>query len=133
VPGVALHPSGALLYEPFLDGAPPPASACHGKFAGGVDIRDAHSGRLRLRLYLPEPFAMLSTDTDGLHGTFLTLDEKWPSAFFALTTSGVTVLQLFERAAGNWNRRRLRRGPSAGGTSLTIRGQRLFSRVPRPR
>lgn len=43
VPGVALHPSGALVYEPFLDGpapAAPPASGIH----GGIDIRDAHNG-----------------------------------------------------------------------------------------
>jgi len=46
VPGAALHPSGALLYEPFLDGAPPPAPPATG-IRGGVDIRDAHSGRLR--------------------------------------------------------------------------------------
>src|SRR6202795_5219584 len=90
VPGAALHPSGALLYDPFLDGPPPaapPATGIH----GGVDIRNAHNGRLRMRVYLPEPFAMLSADVDGLHGTFLTLDENG-QRLFALTTSGVTVL-----------------------------------------
>jgi hypothetical protein len=76
VPGVALHPSGALVYEPFLDGPPPPAPPATTGIHGGVDIRDAHSGRLRLRVYLPEPFAMLSTCTDGLQGTFLTVDEN---------------------------------------------------------
>jgi len=119
VPGTALHPTGALVYEPFLDGAPPaapPASGIH----GGIDIRDAHNGRLRLRVYLPEPFAMLSTDIDGLHGTFLTLDENG-ERLFALTTSGLTVMQLSNvplgigtLAPGS--------GPSAGGTSITLRG-----------
>src|SRR6202795_1902335 len=119
VPGTPLHPSGALLYEPFLDGAPPaspPATGIH----GGVDIRDAHSGCLRLRVYLPEPFAMLSTDTDGLHGTFLTIDENG-GRIFALTTSGVTVLRLSSVPLGIGTVTPAS-GPSAGGTSLTIRG-----------
>jgi hypothetical protein len=119
VPGVALHPSGALLYEPFLDGAPPaapPATGIH----GGVDIREAHNGRLRLRVYLPEPFAMLSTDIDGLHGTFLTVDENG-QRLFALTTSGLTVLQLSSVPLGIGTVTPAA-GPSAGGTSLTIRG-----------
>jgi len=92
VPVAALHPSGALLYEPFLDGAPPSAPPATG-ISGGIDIRDAHSGRLRLRVYLPEPFAMLSTDVDGLHGAFSTVDENG-QRLFALTTSGLSVLQL---------------------------------------
>jgi len=119
VPGAALHPSGALLYEPFLDGAPPPAPPATG-IHGGVDIRDAHSGRLLLRVYLPEPFAMLSTDTDGLHGTFLTLDENG-QRLFALTTSGVTILQLSSVPLGIGTVAPVA-GPSAGGTSVTIRG-----------
>jgi hypothetical protein len=32
VPGVALHPSGALVYEPYLDGPAPPATGIHGGF-----------------------------------------------------------------------------------------------------
>jgi hypothetical protein len=71
---MALHPSGALIYEPFLDGAPPPIPPATGAH-GGIDIRDARNGQLRLRAYLPEPFAMLSTDVDGLHGGFLATDE----------------------------------------------------------
>jgi IPT/TIG domain len=119
VPGVALHPTGALLYEPFLDGpAPvaPPATGIH----GGVDIRDAHSGRLRMRVYLREPFAMLSTDVDGLHGTFLTLDENG-QRLFALTTSGVSVVQLSSVPLGIGTVAP-DAGPVAGGTSVTIRG-----------
>jgi hypothetical protein len=83
VPGVALQPSGALLYEPFLDGAPPPAPPATG-IHGGIDIRDPHSGRLRA--YLPEPFAMLSTAVDGLHGSFLTVDENGQRLFALLRT-----------------------------------------------
>jgi len=119
VPGAALHPSGALVYEPFLDGSPPSAPPPEG-IHGGVDIRDAHSGRLRLRVYLPEPFAMLSTDPDGLHGTFLTIDENG-QRLFALTTSGVTVLQLSSVPLGIGTLAPAS-GPSAGGTSVTIRG-----------
>jgi hypothetical protein len=89
VPGMALHPSGALLYEPFLDGAAPaapPATGIH----GGVDIRDAHSGQLRLRIYLPEAFAMLNTDINRRHGGFLTTGENG-HRLFAITTSGLGI------------------------------------------
>jgi hypothetical protein len=40
-------PSGALIYEPFLDGPPPDAPPAKG-IRGGINIRDAHNGRLRL-------------------------------------------------------------------------------------
>jgi len=63
---------------------------------------------------------MLSTDTDGLHGTFLTLDEKWPR-IFALTTSGVTVLQLSSVPLGIGTVAPAA-GSSAGGANLTVRG-----------
>jgi IPT/TIG domain-containing protein len=119
VPGAALHPSGALIYEPFLDGAPPAAPPATG-IRGGVDIRDAHSGHLRLRVYLPEPFAMLSTDVDGLHGAFLTVDE-YGQRLFALTTSGVSVLQLSSVPLGIGTIAPAT-GAVAGGTSVTIRG-----------
>jgi IPT/TIG domain-containing protein len=61
VPGIAMHPTGALLYQPFLTGPAPAAPPATG-IQGGIDILDAHSGRLRLRIFLPEPLAMLSTD-----------------------------------------------------------------------
>ena len=64
MPGLTLHPSGALIYQPFLTG--PPGSA---GVKGGVDILDAHSRALRLRLFLPQQFM---TDVDALHGSFLT-------------------------------------------------------------
>jgi hypothetical protein len=85
-----------------------------------VDIRDSHSGRLRLRVYLPEPFAMLKTDIDGLHGTFLTVDE-YGQRLFALTTSGLTVLKLASVPLGIGTLSPPS-GPSAGGTSVTISG-----------
>ena len=119
VPGVALHPSGALLFDPFLDGPPPSAPPAQG-IRGGIDIRDAHSGRLRLRIYLPEPFAMLSTDIDGLHGCFLTTDENG-EYLFALTTSGLTVLQLADVPLGIGSLSPST-GAAAGGASITIRG-----------
>jgi hypothetical protein len=119
VPGVALHPSGALLFDPFLDGPPPSAPPAQG-IRGGIDIRDAHSGRLRLRIYLPEPFAMLSTDVAGLHGCFLTTDENG-AYLFALTTSGLTVLQLANVPLGIGSLSPSS-GAAAGGASITIRG-----------
>ncbi len=119
VPGITLHPTGALVYEPFLDGpapAAPPATGIH----GGIDIRDAHNGKLRLRIYLPEPFAMLNTDVDGLHGGFLTTDENG-QRLFAITTSGITILQLANVPLGIGTLSPAS-GTAAGGTSLTIRG-----------
>ena len=118
VPGLT-HPSGALVYEPFLDGpAPsaPPASGIH----GGIDIRDAHNGRLRLRVMLPEPFAMLSTDVDGLHGNFLTSDE-FGQRLFAVTASGLTIVQLANVPLG-FGSAAPASGAAAGGTGVTIRG-----------
>ena len=50
-PGVALHPSGALVYASFLTG-PAPISAPFTGLQGGVDILDAHTGRLRTRIML---------------------------------------------------------------------------------
>jgi hypothetical protein len=119
VPGIALHPSSALVYQPFLTGSPPAAPPATG-IQGGVDIIDAHSGELRLRVFLPEPLAMLSTDVDGLHGGFLAIDENG-QRLFALTTSGLTVVQLAIVPLGIGTVSPVS-GPAAGGTSITIRG-----------
>jgi hypothetical protein len=118
VPGIALHPSGALLYEPFLDGSPPSAPPARG-IRGGIDIRDAHNGWLRLRLYLPEPFTMLSTDINGLDACFLTTDTG--KHIFAITSSGLTVVSFanLPLAIGSLSPSN---GAAAGGTSITIRG-----------
>lgn len=119
VPGLTMHPTGALLYEPFLDGpAPsaPPATGIH----GGIDIRDAHNGRLRLRVMLPEPFAMLSTDVDALHGNFLTTDE-FGQRLFAITASGLTLVQLANVPLG-FGSLAPASGAAAGGTTVILRG-----------
>lgn len=119
VPGMVLHPSGALLYQPFLTGAPGSPGV-----KGGVDIVDAHSGALRLRIFLPEQFM---TDVDGLHGSFLTIDENG-QRLFAITSSdgtpqngALTVVQLAAVPLGIGSIR-----PSAvsasGGAVVTIRG-----------
>ena len=126
VPGIALHPSGALLYEPFLDGPPPaapPAAGIH----GGVDICDAHNGQLRLRVYLPQPFAMLNTDVDGLHGQFLTIDENG-QRLFALTTNGLSVVQLSRVPLGIGTLNPAA-GSAAGGTTVTLRGSGFQSGI----
>jgi DNA-binding beta-propeller fold protein YncE len=118
-PGIAMHPTGALLYEPFLDGTAPPAQPAKG-IRGGIDIRDANNGALRLRIYLPEPLAMLSTDVDGLHGGFLTVDENG-QRLFAVTTSGLTVIQLANVPLGIGTLSQTL-GPATGGTVVTLRG-----------
>jgi hypothetical protein len=87
---------------------------------GGVDILDAHTGRLRLRIYLPEPLATLSTDLDALHGSFLAIDENG-QRMFALTASGLTVIQLAHvpLSIGTISPAS---APASGGAALTIRG-----------
>jgi hypothetical protein len=45
---------------------------------GSVDIFDAHSGALRLLLFLPQQFM---ADVDALNGSFLTTDENGQRLF----------------------------------------------------
>jgi DNA-binding beta-propeller fold protein YncE len=126
VPGLTLHPSGALIYQPFLTGAPGSAGV-----KGGVDILDGHSGALRLRLFLPQ---QLMTDVDGLHGSFLATDENG-QRLFAITSSdgapqnaALTIVQLAAVPLGIGTI-----SPStvaaAGGTALTIRGSGFQSGI----
>jgi len=119
VPGLAMHPSGALLYQPFLTGPAPAAPPATG-IQGGIDILDVHTGRLRLRIFLPEPLAALSSDLDALHGSFLAIDETG-QRLFALTTSGLTVIQLatVPLSIGTISPAS---APAEGGTTLAIRG-----------
>jgi hypothetical protein len=119
VPGVTLHPSGALLYQPFLTG--PPASA---GVKGGIDILDAHSGVLRLRILLPQQFL---TDIDGLHGDFLATDENGQRLFAITSADGspqkaaLTIVQLAAVPLGIGTITPTA-VPAAGGATLTIRG-----------
>jgi len=119
VPGLVLHPTGALLYQPFLTGPAPAAPPATG-IQGGVDILDTHTGRLRARVFLPEPLATLSTDIDALHGSFLAVDETG-QRIFALTTSGLTIVQLANvpLSIGTVSPTS---APASGGTTLTLRG-----------
>jgi hypothetical protein len=126
VPGFTLHPSGSLVYQPFLTGPAPAAPPAMG-IRGGVDIADAHSGQLRLRIFLPEPLAMLSSDIDGLHGGFLAVDENG-QRIFALTTSGLTIVQLADVPLGIGSITP-GSGPAAGGTIITIRGSGFQSGI----
>jgi hypothetical protein len=64
--GIALHPGSAPVYvhssqELLL--RPRLLQDCQAL----VGILDAHTGCLRLRVMSPEPMAMLSADSDGLH------------------------------------------------------------------
>jgi len=119
VPGIALHPSGALVYQPFLAGPTGNAGV-----NGGVDILDAHSGVLRLRILLHQQFM---TDVDGLHGSFLATDENG-QRLFAITSkdgtaqnAGVTIVTLTNVPLGIGTVTPTN-GPTAGGITLTIRG-----------
>jgi DNA-binding beta-propeller fold protein YncE len=119
VPGLVLHPSGALIYQPFLTG-----QAASADVRGGVDILDAHSGVLRLRIFLPQQFM---TDIDGLHGGFLATDENG-QRLFAITSSdgteqnaALTVVQLAAVPLGIGTTQPATVS-AAGGATLTIRG-----------
>jgi len=124
VPGIAMHPSGALVYEPFLDG-PAPVAPPAGGIRGGIDIRDAHTGALRLRIYLPEPFAMLATDVDGMHGDFLATDQNGQT-LFAATTSGLSIVKLANVPLGVGSLAPSS-GIAGGGVSVTLRGSGFVS------
>jgi hypothetical protein len=63
---------------------------------------------------------MLSTDLDGLHGGFFTLDENG-QRLFAVTTSGISIVQLANVPLGIGNLSQVS-GPAAGGTVITLRG-----------
>jgi len=119
VPSITLHPSGALIYKPFLDSSLPAAPPATG-ILGGIDIRGAHNGQLRLRTYLPESFAMLKTDVDGFHGGFLAVDENG-QRLFALTRSGLTVVQLTNVPLGV-GRLTPASGTTSGGVNVNVRG-----------
>jgi hypothetical protein len=119
VPGVTLHPSGALIYQPFLNGLAGSAGV-----KGGVDVLDAHSGILRLRIVLPQQFM---TDVDGLHGTFLAIDENG-QRLFAITSkdgtaqnAGLTIAKLANVPLGIGTLTPAN-GRATGGTQITIRG-----------
>jgi IPT/TIG domain-containing protein len=124
VPGVTLHPSGALIYQPFLTG--PAASV---GVRGGIDILDAHSGVLRLRIFLPQ---QLMTDVDGLHGGFLTTDENGQRLFAITSTdgtaqnAGITIIELANVPLGIGTLTPAS-GSSAGGGAVTIRGSGFVS------
>ena len=118
VPGVTLHPSGALIYQPFLS-----ATAASPGVKGGIDILDPHSGVLRLRILI---------DVDGLHGSFLTTDENGARLFAITSTdgsaenSGVTIVQLAKGPLGIGTLNPSS-GTAAGGTTITIRGSGFVS------
>jgi hypothetical protein len=124
VPGIAMHPSGALVYQPFLSGAPPaPPQPGVPPAAGpqsGVDILDSHTGQLRLRVLLPEPLSATSADTNGLQAQFIVVDETG-QRIFALTVSGLTIVQLVNVPLGIGTLFPAA-GSAAGGTVVTVRG-----------
>ncbi len=112
-------PSKRRVYQPFLTGP-----AGNVGVNGGIDILDAHSGVLRLRLLLPQQFM---TDVDGLHGSFLAIDENG-QRLFAITSkggtaqnAGVTIVALTNVPLGIGTLTPSN-GPVAGGITLTIRG-----------
>jgi hypothetical protein len=123
VPGIAMHPSGALVYQPILNGPAPRESANptpDPNLRGGIDIFDARSGKLRLRIFLPEPIAARSVDTSSLLAQFVTIDETG-QRIFAITNSGLTVIQLANVPLGIGTISPAN-APAAGGTTITVRG-----------
>ena len=81
---------------------------------------DARTGRLRLRVMLPEKLSMLAANVDGLRGRLLAIDENG-QRIFALTASGLTVVQLARVPLGLGTVSPAS-ASSAGGTALLMRG-----------
>ncbi|MFZ0332708.1 MAG: IPT/TIG domain-containing protein [Candidatus Acidiferrales bacterium] len=96
----ALNPSGSLLIVPRTGSG----------VTSNVDIFDVHSGRLALRIRLPEGTA------DTLNE--LALDETG-TKIFVITQSGITVAQL---AAAPLSVASVNPASAATGTQVTIRG-----------
>jgi hypothetical protein len=126
VPGIAMHASGALVYVPFLIGVPP-ADPSFAGLQSGVDILDAGTGRLRMRIMLPEPLAMNRADMDGWHARFMTVDEDG-KRLFAITASGLSVVELARVPLGIGSLAPAN-GSVNGGTAVTIRGSGFQSGV----
>ena len=89
-----------------------------------MDILDAHSGMLRLRIFLPQ---QLMTDVDGLHGSFLAIDENG-ERLFAITSSdgtaqhaALSIVQLASVPLGIGSISPFAVSAS-GGTTVTLRG-----------
>jgi hypothetical protein len=74
---------------------------------------------------LPEPLAMLAADIDSLHARFMTVDENG-ERIFALTASGLTVLQLSQVPLGIGSLTPAV-GPVTGATYVTVRGSGFVS------
>jgi len=111
---------------PFL-GAPPPFSAPFSGLQGGVDLLDANTGRLRMRVKLPEPPATLSADADGLHAKLLAIDENG-QRLFALTAPGLTAVELAQVPLGFGTISPVSVAAGSGAT-LTIRGSGFATRT----
>ncbi|HEY1925317.1 MAG TPA: hypothetical protein VGG58_08690 [Candidatus Acidoferrum sp.] len=101
-----MYPSGALTFQPYLDGPArpetpngPPSTPLY----GGIDVFDAHRGQLRLRVALPEPLAAHFGGTDALRANFATLDEtgqrSWRARHLESVRQLVTFLSRSERSA----------------------------------
>ncbi len=89
---------------------------------GGVDISDARTGILRLRIFLPQPFAGAG---DPLRGSYFTTDDTGGKLFAVTTASptvgGLAVVELASVPLGiGWLQPT--QGFAAGGTPITLRG-----------
>jgi hypothetical protein len=125
-----MHPSGALTYQPYLDGPAPPENpngAVPPLLHGGIDIFDSHTGQLKWRVALPEPLATDSSDVDALHAQYLAIDETG-QRLFAIMKSGLTVVQLasLPLAIGTLSPNNI---AASGGTVVTVRGSGFVSGI----
>jgi DNA-binding beta-propeller fold protein YncE len=104
LPGTALNASGSLLYEPqgapFFPGAAPLS----------VDVFDVHTGRLALRVAVPDPLiAPLNP---------MALDETG-QRIFLISSTGITIVQLAQEPLSLASANPAAAGP---GAQITIRG-----------
>ncbi|HEY2119324.1 MAG TPA: hypothetical protein VGH37_09090 [Candidatus Acidoferrum sp.] len=91
VPGLTLHPSGALLYEPFLDGPAPLLLLA--VFTVALISATHTTGSFVCVFICQSRWPCYPQILMGCTEVFLTTDENG-QRLFAITTSGLTIVQL---------------------------------------
>jgi hypothetical protein len=108
-PGMTMHPSGGLLYQP--------AQAI--STSQGVDIFGVRDGKLRERILLPDGYPTRFVQS-GMNAGYLAIDETG-ERMFIISRSGLTVAKIATMPL-SIGAVTPAVGPASGGTQVTVRG-----------